>query len=70
MTVFFTFQDLVAPLAGARIEIKMQPMSRTKSDVAPLAGARIEICLHITRSFLYMVAPLAGARIEIMSWNI
>ena len=34
---------LVAPLVGAWIEIKMQPMSQTRSAVAPLVGAWIEI---------------------------
>ena len=34
---------IVAPLAGARIEIALQRGFDTQSIVAPLAGARIEI---------------------------
>ena len=57
---------VVAPLAGARIEIQQKENCYQLFGVAPLAGARIEITS--TRD-VYMqeqlVAPLAGARIEI-----
>ena len=55
---------LVAPLAGARIEIIDNPDFEDTAYVAPLAGARIEI--NPTGSIIaeVEVAPLAGARIE------
>ena len=36
-------EDVVAPLAGARIEIYMAWQPLSGKNVAPLAGARIEI---------------------------
>ena len=56
---------LVAPLAGARIEIVMKYLTEKDRYVAPLAGARIEIYSYTVRSNKNRVAPLAGARIEI-----
>ena len=58
---------IVAPLAGARIEIRRKGKQMAATfDVAPLAGARIEIHNSIYRGqSLGSVAPLAGARIEI-----
>ena len=57
---------IVAPLAGARIEILLMVSSSHAGRVAPLAGARIEI---FDALFYFVprgeVAPLAGARIEI-----
>ena len=41
---------MVAPLAGARIEIVWIGWKRTCGDVAPLAGARIEIIKEETTS--------------------
>ena len=57
---------LVAPLAGAWIEIKdwIKPLSQ--NQVAPLAGAWIEIFLLRVLYLRIKVAPLAGAWIEIL----
>ena len=57
---------VVAPLAGARIEILDIIYDLIKADVAPLAGARIEIIKHLNVLVNGLVAPLAGARIEIV----
>ena len=56
---------IVAPLAGARIEIADQICAMIVYIVAPLAGARIEILQLIKERLKIFVAPLAGARIEI-----
>ena len=56
---------LVAPLAGARIEIGAIGLLSGKIAVAPLAGARIEMEESIVCCDRGFVAPLAGARIEI-----
>ena len=57
---------MVAPLAGARIEISEDNERFIRQYlVAPLAGARIEIYSYTVRSNKNRVAPLAGARIEI-----
>ena len=59
---------VVAPLAGARIEIEENYSYTTVDEVAPLAGARIEICHEQCHEGSCEVAPLAGARIEIVVW--
>ena len=56
----------VAPLAGARIEIKTGFTAVITKRVAPLAGARIEIVIPVPQGQYLLVAPLAGARIEIL----
>ena len=57
---------IVAPLAGAWIEIPGVPYSRISNPVAPLAGAWIEIP-HLPQDCICLsVAPLAGAWIEIL----
>ena len=57
--------ELVAPLAGARIEIGRRRDGVSQRVVAPLAGARIEMREKCTRTGKAdNVAPLAGARIE------
>ena len=60
---------MVAPLAGARIEIALSVRLRLSQIVAPLAGARIEIAIQAPASHVSNVAPLAGARIEIVVSN-
>ena len=57
---------IVAPLAGARIEIYMNHIDPASHPVAPLAGARIEMFYICTPMRLAVVAPLAGARIEMI----
>ena len=57
---------VVAPLAGARIEISDARLRTPASGVAPLAGARIEIDFAYQEADHVQVAPLAGARIEIL----
>ena len=57
---------LVAPLAGARIEIAAALDAGLHIVVAPLAGARIEITAATPGRRKIRVAPLAGARIEIL----
>ena len=56
---------VVAPLAGAWIEIGLTVMLILKVIVAPLAGAWIEIVYTTISVFVSCVAPLAGAWIEI-----
>ena len=56
---------VVAPLAGAWIEIKETGEVAIKNFVAPLAGAWIEIDDNDVRIQIEGVAPLAGAWIEI-----
>ena len=58
-------ERLVAPLAGAWIEIHLSPRSIIYPGVAPLAGAWIEISGIFNAMFPFLVAPLAGAWIEI-----
>ena len=57
--------DVVAPLAGAWIEISVNIKVHEGDAVAPLAGAWIEISLSRLQSNFHQVAPLAGAWIEI-----
>ena len=55
----------VAPLVGARIEIKSGLSIDPPFKVAPLVGARIEIARWWWLCRSRNVAPLVGARIEI-----
>ena len=57
--------EVVAPLAGAWIEIHRIKRLRSRYEVAPLAGAWIEIGIYLSQRSLVHVAPLAGAWIEI-----
>ena len=56
---------LVAPLAGAWIEIQKLQTQQVLGKVAPLAGAWIEIDSMEICHEAVKVAPLAGAWIEI-----
>ena len=56
---------MVAPLAGARIEMYRLAKSSGEGIVAPLVGAWIEIECYRQENRYIPVAPLAGARIEI-----
>ena len=58
---------MVAPLAGAWIEIRLSGAIRTPISVAPLAGAWIEIIVTEPLTLTPSVAPLAGAWIEILN---
>ena len=58
---------LVAPLAGAWIEIYEKYKPAQKLIVAPLAGAWIEMPSVLDAHLPDVVAPLAGAWIEISS---
>ena len=55
---------IVAPLAGAWIEMGLQTDGCQKNTVAPLAGAWIEIKEGCIMDINRIVAPLAGAWIE------
>ena len=55
----------VAPLVGARIEIRFWVLWYPLLSVAPLVGARIEIDKYAVEVQNHDVAPLVGARIEI-----
>ena len=57
---------IVAPFAGARIEITAMVERAVSENVAPFAGARIEIPQTIEQITKQLVAPFAGARIEIL----
>ena len=63
--IILRLNELVAPLAGAWIEISKQGRNLKYYIVAPLAGAWIEISRCIFRNTRHIVAPLAGAWIEI-----
>ena len=56
---------VVAPFAGAWIEISKLSCDQIKQSVAPFAGAWIEIHLVCIAIFTHNVAPFAGAWIEI-----
>ena len=56
---------MVAPFAGAWIEINHSFLYMYPSSVAPFAGAWIEIRIFSLRYSLICVAPFAGAWIEI-----
>ena len=58
-------KSIVAPLAGAWIEIVTSVTLYIFSTVAPLAGAWIEIGPPACQPGYNSVAPLAGAWIEI-----
>ena len=58
---------MVAPLAGAWIEIVVMAGRLEDIYVAPLAGAWIEIRFERSGFIVNRVAPLAGAWIEIAS---
>ena len=58
-------EELVAPFAGARIEILIKKGYVGLRAVAPFAGARIEMLNGVPISSAVVVAPFAGARIEI-----
>ena len=60
--------SLVAPLAGAWIEIFCVDPFRMCFRVAPLAGAWIEITGAYKCKIENIVAPLAGAWIEMAIW--
>ena len=57
--------EIVAPLAGAWIEILESKGMDSNTFVAPLAGAWIEIRETYAAQEAKLVAPLAGAWIEI-----
>ena len=56
---------LVAPFAGAWIEIRREQKPRKVKGVAPFAGAWIEIVCITSTDYPGEVAPFAGAWIEI-----
>ena len=58
-------RSIVAPLAGAWIEIVGTLVQDDLESVAPLAGAWIEIHVIFVMPQRKTVAPLAGAWIEI-----
>ena len=58
---------VVAPYAGAWIEILHSGRPATLVSVAPYAGAWIEIICPHEVNLLHCVAPYAGAWIEICS---
>ena len=57
--------DVVAPFAGAWIEISGYWIGNTSIGVAPFAGAWIEISVKAVNDYIESVAPFAGAWIEI-----
>ena len=58
-------RQLVAPFAGAWIEILNCRLRKYIEQVAPFAGAWIEISPCYTHTIPFIVAPFAGAWIEI-----
>ena len=63
------FITLVAPFAGAWIEISWYAQFTIWESVAPFAGAWIEIMGDLTVVFKAIVAPFAGAWIEIGTYG-
>ena len=64
--MFETVGALVAPFAGAWIEMFLAVEKWYGQRVAPFAGAWIEISFAQSLSAYPLVAPFAGAWIEIM----
>ena len=60
-----TIQDVVAPFAGAWIEMRTADRGPNGYHVAPFAGAWIEITITTPWKKSLDVAPFAGAWIEI-----
>ena len=58
---------VVAPFAGAWIEITVALFDANEDVVAPFAGAWIEISVAVTSVTFLSVAPFAGAWIEILN---
>ena len=56
---------VVAPLAGARIEIYMLWIMGVRDASLPSRERGLKFCESILMEVCYGVAPLAGARIEI-----
>ena len=56
---------MVAPFAGAWIEMQVGKTTIVMCGVAPFAGAWIEISSITCPSAIFFVAPFAGAWIEI-----
>ena len=50
--------SVVAPLVGARIEIRIRRTPRQSKKVAPLVGARIEIEMLIDERGIFVSLPL------------
>jgi len=67
LIITLILQFVVAPSAGAWIEIKMRIEQGHLSDVAPSAGAWIEITTFDPALLRTTVAPSAGAWIEMVS---
>ena len=61
---YFVALGIVAPFAGAWIEIRTFWTVNFKEDVAPFAGAWIEIVIKVSSRLTSFVAPFAGAWIE------
>ena len=53
--------SVVAPFAGAWIEITVDDKDDAKDQVAPFAGAWIEIVLHISIVFVGICRSLRGS---------
>ena len=61
---------VVAPLAGAWVEIQLEHLLNDQEEVAPLAGAWVEMQSKSMADWKRMaVAPLAGAWVEIKEWR-
>ncbi len=62
----FCHLDLVAPHAGAWVEIELTLNEAVKILVAPHAGAWVEIVKFLRGDGFVLVAPHAGAWVEIL----
>ena len=62
-------QIMVAPFAGAWIEIKMVNDYGAIPEVAPFAGAWIEMSSSSSLTVIVCVAPFAGAWIEMCCYD-
>ena len=58
---------MVAPLAGAWVEMSNSVLKKPEYIVAPLAGAWVEIAIQSCTPKFNSVAPLAGAWVAIIS---
>ena len=61
---------LVAPFAGAWIEMASDAPNFTYDKVAPFTGAWIEMIITNAASGLKSVAPFTGAWIEMRRWRL
>ena len=62
------FYTVVAPLAGAWVEILVKSDIQKLIDVAPLAGAWVEIALNSNLYYTFQSLPSRGRGLKYQRW--